>query len=641
MKKSINVFLSFLIVSCILIANTFYVFAYLPSDIIPISEFDDTKFYNFVLSKADINLDEALQYSEAESLTLLFAVAQGINSIKGIKYFTGLTNLNMQNNNISNIDELCYLQKIKTLNLGNNQITSLNAITNITSLETINFSSNQNISIGDLSSLVNLRSIYLSDTKITSLDAIKNFSYLTNIDFSSNQITSIEELSFLVNLKSIKLSNNKITSLYGFPSVSGATIDLSSNWIDFESPLNTPIYNQIKANNPIDKLIINNQDLVLPTDNDPILNNLDGIFDTNLYNNARIQADINKDNILTKGEARHLQYLIAQQCNIASMKGIEFFTGLTILDLAYNRISTIHELDGRHNMWKIDLSNNRIDFGILTNYLVKAALIEKDNILYFENQDPDLPSDNDVIRNDETGIPDTVFYNLVLRATNAGEILTKGNARRLTLLIGQNLGIIRVKGLEYLLGLKTLDLSINKISNLDSFKNLIGCNIILDKNNIDMSNINNINIKNMLLASNNSVSLTSQVILKYYIDPRNNYIYGVDINKTIEQFNTEIMGEGLGSVDYSKTNIPVGSTLATGSKITISVNGNYLELTAIIHGDLNGDGNISLNDLVLIRDYLLETIQLTDLSKASGDIYGEGSITLNDLIWSMDYITRI
>jgi hypothetical protein len=47
-----------------------------------------------------------------------------------------------------------------------------------------------------------------------------------------------------------------------------------------------------------------------------------------------------------------------------------------------------------------------------------------------------------------------------------------------------------------------------------------------------------------------------------------------------------------------------------------------------------------LNDLVLIRDYLLgKTNNITETYKSAGDIYGENNITLNDLVGVMSVVS--
>ena len=85
----------------------------------------------------------------------------------------------------------------------------------------------------------------------------------------------------------------------------------------------------------------------------------------------------------------------------------------------------------------------------------------------------------------------------------------------------------------------------------------------------------------------------------------------------------------------------VNSQVGTGSTIAVSNNGVlYKSYTALIYGDLNGDGNADLADLVLIRESLLGSQTLSGLYAKAGDLYGEGSITLNDLVGLMASISN-
>jgi SpoIID/LytB domain protein len=62
------------------------------------------------------------------------------------------------------------------------------------------------------------------------------------------------------------------------------------------------------------------------------------------------------------------------------------------------------------------------------------------------------------------------------------------------------------------------------------------------------------------------------------------------------------------------------------------------EQMVIIYGDMNGDGDINLSDLVMIRGYLTGVQTMDIPSKSAGDLYGEGDITLNDLVGIMAYV---
>lgn len=95
---------------------------------------------------------------------------------------------------------------------------------------------------------------------------------------------------------------------------------------------------------------------------------------------------------------------------------------------------------------------------------------------------------------------------------------------------------------------------------------------------------------------------------------------------------------------FNKNNIEIIDTntiIGTGMYLKI-FDGNTVISTKeiIIYGDVTGDGDIGLNDLVLIRDDLLEVKQLTGDFKSAGDLYGEGRVTLNDLVGMMAAVSE-
>lgn len=85
-----------------------------------------------------------------------------------------------------------------------------------------------------------------------------------------------------------------------------------------------------------------------------------------------------------------------------------------------------------------------------------------------------------------------------------------------------------------------------------------------------------------------------------------------------------------------------GGNVSTGTRVQLLNLQNQVidQLTVIIYGDIDADGNIDINDLVSIRDDLLEINKLTGIYETAGDLYGEGKITLNDLVGIMAHFSE-
>ena len=60
--------------------------------------------------------------------------------------------------------------------------------------------------------------------------------------------------------------------------------------------------------------------------------------------------------------------------------------------------------------------------------------------------------------------------------------------------------------------------------------------------------------------------------------------------------------------------------------------------TTLKNGDVNKDGTITSSDYVLIKDYIMGTVNLDDEAKGLADYNGDGKITASDYVLIKDYI---
>lgn len=90
----------------------------------------------------------------------------------------------------------------------------------------------------------------------------------------------------------------------------------------------------------------------------------------------------------------------------------------------------------------------------------------------------------------------------------------------------------------------------------------------------------------------------------------------------------------LGTVLNSGWNSKMTGAMATGDIIGVD-NATY---TAVIYGDVAGDGSISIKDLLYIKKYLLGDISLGDANKKAADISKDNSVTIKDLLLLKKYL---
>ena len=72
--------------------------------------------------------------------------------------------------------------------------------------------------------------------------------------------------------------------------------------------------------------------------------------------------------------------------------------------------------------------------------------------------------------------------------------------------------------------------------------------------------------------------------------------------------------------------------IGTGDKITLSINGTKKTFSALIYGDLSGDGIVNTLDLLTIKKAILGDTNLSGVFVKAADIDGNGTINTLDLL---------
>ena len=68
----------------------------------------------------------------------------------------------------------------------------------------------------------------------------------------------------------------------------------------------------------------------------------------------------------------------------------------------------------------------------------------------------------------------------------------------------------------------------------------------------------------------------------------------------------------------------------------ISINDKVYEIA--VYGDITGDGNVSIKDLLLVQKYLLGSQNLTESNKEAADVSHDGKVTIKDLLLVQKYL---
>ena len=190
------------------------VFTFLPfsaladaSDIaIDVTNFPDENFRK-VVETYDKNNNGSLSLSERDSVQEIVCNDQGIESLKGIEYFSRLKQLKCYNNNLTTLD-LSKNTILTKLQCQKNQLTSLNLSAN-TQLQELGCGNNN---LGSLDISQNdLQFLYCSNNRLTSLNLTNHIS-LKDVDCSNNKLTTLE-IGTKNNLIRIRCEQNDLASL--------------------------------------------------------------------------------------------------------------------------------------------------------------------------------------------------------------------------------------------------------------------------------------------------------------------------------------------------------------------------------------------------------------------------------------------
>ena len=104
----------------------------------------------------------------------------------------------------------------------------------------------------------------------------------------------------------------------------------------------------------------------------------------------------------------------------------------------------------------------------------------------------------------------------------------------------------------------------------------------------------------------------------YVTDFRKNIISGENVTiKLVDRNNNELEDEDI---------------IKTGDKLQVNANGEIKEYPIAVNGDVDGDGDIDIVDLLLINKHRLNKVMLTDVYLVAGDVWKDGTVNILDLL---------
>ena len=160
----------------------------------------------------EVIVNDSLDTNAATSIWSIDCHYREITDLDGLQFFTGLTQLNCYNNQLTTLPELP--ESLAILNCSSNQLTSLPEMP--VGLIDLMCQNNELISLPEFHDATDMSYFDCSNNQITELPEFHENMYVEIFDCSNNQITSLpefhENMSFFIFL----CHNNQITSLPEF-----------------------------------------------------------------------------------------------------------------------------------------------------------------------------------------------------------------------------------------------------------------------------------------------------------------------------------------------------------------------------------------------------------------------------------------
>ncbi|MEA1993287.1 MAG: hypothetical protein U9N35_02675 [Euryarchaeota archaeon] len=150
-----------------------------------------------------------------------------IKNIEGLQYCRNLEKIRLTDNKITDISPLAGLAVLTELKLGGNNISDLSPLADLTSLQNLRITSNNIVDISPLVNLTELSWLLLDDNYLSDISPLAN---LTNLSIVSLHYNAIRDITPLKQLTKIGDMNLQYTGIEYH-------LDLGGNFIEDLSPL--------------------------------------------------------------------------------------------------------------------------------------------------------------------------------------------------------------------------------------------------------------------------------------------------------------------------------------------------------------------------------------------------------------------
>ena len=186
-----------------------------------------------------------------------------VSDLSPVTKLVNLRHLGFSGNNISDLSPVAGLINLETSYFMDNNISDLSPVAGLINLEHLNFGDNRVSDISSVVGLINLRDFHACSNPVSSISSLAGLTKLEKVVICGGKFSDLTPLSGLTGLKELSLVNNGISDISPLAGLTGLTrMNLAENNISDVSPLAgltnlkwLGVYNnKISDISPLDKL---------------------------------------------------------------------------------------------------------------------------------------------------------------------------------------------------------------------------------------------------------------------------------------------------------------------------------------------------------------------------------------------------
>ncbi|MCC6511521.1 MAG: leucine-rich repeat domain-containing protein [Pirellulaceae bacterium] len=178
---------------------------------------------------------EPLTKDDVKNISQVMGKGKGIKSLAGLEHCVAVQEIDLENNEITDLTPMAGLKLVQSLTLTKNKIESIAPLAELERLQYLELSGNAVSDLTPLTKMTNMRSLYLSNNKIAKIEVVKGLKKVWSLYLDGNPVEdltpvgelkwldrldvrgcNVEKLDFLkplTELKYVMLAENKITDL--------------------------------------------------------------------------------------------------------------------------------------------------------------------------------------------------------------------------------------------------------------------------------------------------------------------------------------------------------------------------------------------------------------------------------------------